>query len=343
MFWYVIMYSTVLFSVVFRKYKNISYLSFIVLFFFTICRGDKVGTDTIGAMEAIPTRASLEFSLDSANSIEILSNLVPYCICQGWMSERSVITFYACAMFLFLFLIRKKYVLNMAFLMLVFLLGSHLIYSFNIARQWVALCIIACGVPSIYDRNIKHSFVYFFYVLLATSIHASSIIFFVLYIFRWIDVKMKYLLVIIAISLVLGLSGSFTFSSILGYLTFISYADTYSENMGITTQPNFFGKLGLFLLSSIQIFALYKMGNDNKFKTLYALCIVLGLLSIGLESVVARILQGFSFMSSIFLCCYFSNYKNNFILIVFYIVLSSYLFFRSGIQDVYTFRFHDLI
>ena len=337
------MWLFVVISVVLRNNKHMSYVSFWALFFFSLCRGDDVGVDTKGAMSAVAVRANMMFSLDSSMSLEFISNLIPYCAFNGWVSDRAVITFYTIAMFLALFVLQKKMKLNMAILMLVFFLAGHYIYSFNIARQWTAICVVSCALPFIFEKNKLKSLYFFPIILLATGIHASSPIFLPLYLFRYVDFSLHRISWVWYITAFLGMTEIFTLSIILDKFSFISYAETYSDNIREGSQMNFFGKLGLSISSFLSIYALYKLGDGNKFKLIFLSCICLGFLSIGLESVIARALQGFSFLASVCLCLYFSRYnKKNYLLII-YVIYASFMFFRYGIRDPYDFRFHDLI
>ena len=338
---YIIMYCAVLFGVFNHKSTKTGYFVWAVLLFFSVFRGENVGTDTQNytSFEYSAFRAEKGFEVTSSSSMEVLTNAI-FRIVESGANPRIIISFFSVVTFVFLLLLSKRAKINLSFLMMVFLLGGGYIYSFNIARQWAAIAVAAYAITYVYETNFKRSLLFFPFIVLAGSIHFVAIFYSVTFLFRFI--KLKYPIAIIALisGFVLSLFVNFNLNgSVLG--VFGSYLETYGDLMSVKEERNLMGRIVSLYFIALYAFMMVKMDKIGigYLIPIMLICTLIGLFTNQMDSIIRRFFMFFNFINSVVLAKYFSSDKSHQLLLCAYLVIATYLFFSSGINDLYTFTF----
>lgn len=342
---YILMYFVVILGVVNHKNPKFGYLSWAILLFFSIFRGEMVGTDTSNYLSygATTLRSSMVYGDDSYLSVEILTNLV-YRFIDAGANPRWIITFFSVVMFVFFILLARRSKINLAYLMMVFLLGGGYIYSFNIARQWTAMVIVAYATTYIFEEDKRKSLLFFPFILLANSIHAISIYYVVLYVFRYVKLRIPVAFVFVIACFLMSVLGIFIMD--VGFVNNLTsgYVDNYGDALNVLEARSFLGwmvSLFFVVMYFLMMQSLYKQDSKD-IVPLFAFCVGLNILTIQMDSTIHRFFMFLTFLISVFVAKYFSMEKDKSmktILISSYVLLSTYLFFTSGIMDDYYFTF----
>lgn len=256
MFFYVLLFLLLIFSIIRHPdNKKIGVFWICILCFLSMFRAESVGTDT-----ANYTNFSNEISeliIDKNTDFEIGRMLeISYLSLKNWLygndySPRLLICVMSIVTFLFLFLTLKRMRLSYGIGVLVFTILFYLA-SFNIARQICACSIILYSYTFLFEKDNKRYF-FFLYIFLATSFHASSILYLTLYIFRYIKTgKFKtttlayFAICLFLINMIYPLPIS---EWLISSFSSISYVRIYSER-SVTSSLSIIG----ILYSFIQIF-----------------------------------------------------------------------------------------
>lgn len=297
MFFYISLFLFLIFSILqCPKNKKIGIFWIIFLCFLSMFRAESVGTDTANYTD-YSSKIS-KFVIDYDGDFQIGRMLeISYLSTVMWLYEndyspRLLICLMSIITFLFLFLSLKRMNLSYGIGVLTFMIVFYLA-SFNIARQICACSIILYSYTFLFEKNSK-KYLFFLFIILATTFHASSILYLSMYIFRYIntDIFKKTTLTYIAISLFiiniiypLPLSEwlTSTFSS-------LSYAETYSAN-SVTQSRSIFGILYSFIqfLPYIIIFVKCNKEKLNIQDIIFYLSIISLILSSTANSDFARI------------------------------------------------------
>ena len=263
------------------------------------------------------------------------------CIYNNNLPERTIIVFYSLITFLFLRLSSKRLNIDLATLMVVFLLGGAYIYSFNIARQYTGLAVIVYAITYIYEKDFKRSLLFFLFVLFAITIHTSSIIFMPLYLFRYIKAQKRFVYATILLFIFLYVIGIFDIRSLVsGSLSLDSmdaYSDQYMHELSAVGQKSLGGYIMMFAQLSVQLFMLNTLFNHYRYSVLFAFVILVVFLSNDISGDISRVFFGFRLLVMLFMGYYLSNSKNLYVR-YFFIIIYSYSFFK-GIMDPYYFCF----
>lgn len=313
-----------------QKYSGIVILG--VLFFLSAFRGDNVGIDTLNAMDNI--RYDLEFSWDRSMSMEILTNFIYLLIFKG-APPRIIIYFYSAVLFVSLFFISRRWKINLSTIMLFFLLCGPYIYSFNIARQWAAMSVIVLGLSYVFEEEKKKSYLYFIFVLLAASIHFSSLVFVVLYGFRYLRITPQIGIMLMAISLVLAITQLLPLNSLLSRISVGSYLDSYADNLQEYHARSFMGYIANILEIGIYIYIVSKNKLENKYIVILSISASLYILAQTLESVVHRSFMVFMFTTIIAVSAYFSRKDYNKLIFAGFLMYCLYSFYNGIMDDYY--------
>ena len=164
----------------------------IILLFFSMFRGDDVGTDTRNYMD-IYDRISNLFLYDANYTFEGgRTELLYYYLCSfiylNNLSPRIIIYVFSLITFVFLYFGCKKNKINISLFFLFYVLTTSYIISFNVARQFAAISICFYATSFLTENNWK-KYLFVVIVLLASLIHTSSILFIVLLISDWIKIN----------------------------------------------------------------------------------------------------------------------------------------------------------
>lgn len=339
---YIVLYIIAFLSLCNKKSKSAGWIVLLFMLFFSVFRGDLVGTDTLNAIQGstVLSRANVEFDITSSKTYELTTNFVYKLISYG-APTRLIITFYSFITFIFLKKASDRLRINLAILMFVILIDGTFIYSLNIARQCASVAVVMYALSFIYDE--KKSILFFPIILFAVTIHTSSIVFIFLYIFRYLvlDWKISFGLIVGAfgISIMQWIDIRSIIEGILEQNEFVTYGVTYAEDIIEVTEKSFMGKLFLILTNLIKLYSIFMLRKiAPQYILLYSFVLILSFFTVDLSSVIRRLFIGFNMISTMFLCYYFTYSKEKLTLIA-YVVLMSYEFFTGGIQDLYYFNF----
>ena len=342
MFAYVIMYIVVVVAFLNKEKRFLGEIAFFTLLFFSLFRGELVGIDTYNAMKwsTIVNRATMDFDWTVTRTYEISTNYIYQLIYYNGFSPRIIIIFYSIITFLSLRLSSKRFNVDIATMMLIFIVGGAYIYSFNVARQFASLGLVLYAITYIYENERLKSLIFFPVILFAISIHTSSIIFLPFYVFRYIKLKRNIVLGVLFTVIIGNVIGFFDFkyliNDILSLETMEAYDDAYGEGLSEVYQRSLFGYLVMYIALLFQLYTLLRQ-YALKYTVLVACCISLVVLFGDLDGPLARLFFGAKLIVLVYMGYYLSNYKD----IIFkclFLIMYSYLFFR-GLMDPYYFCF----
>ena len=297
------------------KYKDerTGIILLLLLLFFSMFRGDEVGTDTQNYMEKYDLIANL-FLYDANYTFEGgRTELLYYYLCSfiylNGYSPRWIIYIFSLITYIFIYLGCRRMKVNMAYFALFFVLSTMYIVSFNIARQFAAISICFFSVSFLFDKGLKQ---YFFLIGVGVSffIHSSSILFVPLYFLKNVSLdrtKVGWIIYVLSIIAIFApiTEVAFEMFARLGIL------ERYSEKYGAASDRGL-SSLGIinYIYKTIIFtiyFLIYRARNNEKKTDLYDNLYLSFFLLQGCfasDSNLATYRIKFSFM--ILMCLYFS-------------------------------------
>lgn len=163
------------------KKKSIAYLGILFLFVLALFRDVSVGIDTINYVTYKP-----ESEHRGLSSIQVVFyfvyGLLPI------LGSRTVIVFLTTITFLFLVLSCKRFKISVAYAFFFFVLFDFYNLSLNIMRQYAAISVLLYAYSFIFEKTNK-KYLFFVFLLLASSLHTSSLFFAWVYFLRFIDLS----------------------------------------------------------------------------------------------------------------------------------------------------------
>lgn len=283
MFFYILLFCAVISSLyISPRNKSLGVFWIILLCFFAMFRASTVGTDTSHILDSelqeyeLISLFSNNFSIGRAIEVSYLSAMI--FVFENDLSTRLLIYFLSIVTFIFLFLAIKRskmpYMLGVVLYLLLFYLSTY-----NIARQMCACSIVLYAYTYLYEES-KKKYLFFVYILLATTFHASSILYLAMYVFRWFkDIKYnKNILALFATALFVVNIGMHlpVFEWLMQKITFINYTSVYSDIEGGHT-GSIFGMINSFLHFAAYMVIFLKCSNfylDRKDLVFYLFIIV---------------------------------------------------------------------
>lgn len=285
-------------SLFFPKNKYIGLLVVFILCFFSMFRGENVGTDTSVYMDVFYMQRTYEHSIyssfNSRNNIEYITYILYTIIVEYHLSPRLIIIFFSLLTFFFLFLAIKRMKISYCIGLLIFFILFYF-SSFNIARQICSAVIVLYAITFLFDGTYKK--IYFFaFILLASLIHASSLLYLPLYLIVFLKNKKickKNILINIAILLfIINQIGAINLIEFISQkFENVSYITTYSS-LTETFSRTLFGRIQDLakFLALIMIFSYKKTDTTiNLFDLLFYIIIIISIFSGNLHSDIARI------------------------------------------------------
>ncbi len=218
-------------SVIGIKSKRMGFFIFILLLFFSMFRGDKVGTDTIHYIDAASSSyQALQYIGDAvvgSPNFELVYFAVTYIIYSNDLNPRLIIYFFSFVTIFFLFLSAKRFKVSFSLLALFYVFLGYYFLSFNIARQLAAMSVAVYGLSFLKEETNKR-FLFFVWVIIASLIHNVVIVVSLVYFLKYVHIESKKAATIVGLLYVISMLIPFTpiFMSILG-MTNISYASGY--------------------------------------------------------------------------------------------------------------------
>lgn len=314
MLFYITLIILIIFSTLKCSNKKVGIFWIVTLCFLSMFRAETVGTDTTTYMNF--SENINKFTSDSGDGfniggmIEFSYLTIVIFLYQFELSPRILIILMSCISFLFLFLTLKRLKLSYNIGILIFFLVFY-IPSLNIARQICACCIILYAYTFLFERG-KLKYLFFTFIAIATSFHASSILYLALYLFRY---NMKFYkkslfffaLGFLFINMVYPLPISEWITSSFGSMT---YSKLYSDR-SVTQARSIFGILYTLMHFSAYfiIFFKYSSYRLNKMDLIFYCSIIALIISSTAHSDFARIFLPLNFFQIIYICTLFKLRK----------------------------------
>lgn len=179
---------------------------------------------------------------------------------------------------LFIFLAIEKQFKNNRYgwlAILLFVISGAFVSSFNIVRQYLSIAIFLYSIQYIISGNFKK---YFFWIIIASTIHNSAIILIPVYFIRKINMNLKHQLVYSIGLLILLPFIDKIFYFILSFTKYVNYLDIDLFNTANATISELF--ISLFLFIFTMIFSYRKNKYEKQFKVYYFILLMYLLISI---------------------------------------------------------------
>lgn len=337
---YIFLLFIALFFIIFDKEGKYSLIVLFSMFFFSAFRGENIGTDTIQYLNMDVYGYTINEWKDLINfkisrNYEILTNTILFVINKGLLPRRSIIIFFSFMISLFLWLISKRCKYNLGILCFFFLVISLYILSYNIARQICAVTILGYGITYIYDEKKSKSLLFFVFVLLAASIHISSISFGILYFFRWIRISYKVSIVILPLSFIFIFYSGYKFDHLILNLIPEGYTQSYGKLISTSeyTEVSVLGHIHKIIFLMLILYILPHI--ERKKIPLFTIAVIISYAFTGTNSVISRIALIFVFIIQLQYVEFFSLNKDTKNRIILYVIccLQSYVFIKSVISN----------
>lgn len=236
MYFYAILYLTVVFtSMSFPKDKLLGKMWMLLLCFFSMFRGVKVGTDTENYLMRVS--GSDETSIENVTNfigkhLEFTYNTVIMLIDEYNLHPRFIIVFLSGLSFLFLYLMLKRTQSWYPIGTMLFLI-MYYAESLNIARQICASIILLYAFTYLFDQRPKPQY-YLSLVLFATTIHLSSLLYFLLFLFwkvKTIYINRDLLFYILSLILLLNVVSPINIADLMfSFFDGNIYMETYDQS-----------------------------------------------------------------------------------------------------------------
>lgn len=318
MIWYFVFPVFVFFyATIGYKSKITGYIILFLLLFFSMFRGDLVGTDTIHYLERSETVTNI-FTNNDMGDVNGQFDILYYWLCvfvtlYDW-PPRVIIYFFSITTFLFLYLGVRRMKLNLALFCMFYVMSTIYIYSMNVARQTAALSIAFYAMSYLEDKG-KKRFLFFIWIFIASLLHNSMFILIILYLCRIIHfnrnkigktVTMFYsLLILLPVSILMVIV--FKLLSIIGLGIFTESLTAFGSD-GISI----FSIVNKLLFGWLCIYIYYKRSNDDK-TDMYDNMFILSLLAVSFFSggnlMFFRVRLNFIIIQCLFFTIYFSRKK----------------------------------
>ena len=330
---YLFLYAISLYCIARNQDRIASFALLILMFLVTILRSESVGADTWTYLYDFGEHIyDTGFGKDS-RGLEVINNLLYYYVYNFNLDRRIILYFYGTITYFFLFLTSRRYKVRLSYLLFFYLTGSFFIMSLNICRQVASVSIVLYAIPLLFDNErlkIRDVLCFSLLLVLAGLIHASSLVFLFLLVFRFLKIRKEVLIIVTGILSFLLLFNIIPFEQLMIWLTpevYASFKTDVNRNLAVT----FFGYFYRAVIIIVQLCILWQ-SNDKKYEVLYAFSVMITCVSMGLDSDVARVFLVFSGIIMLFQCRYFTNNSKDFIariLLILLIVSSSYFWYTG--------------
>lgn len=266
LFYFVFPLFVILYVSVSYKKESTGIILMLLLLFFSMFRGDMVGTDTANYMDGLYDVVRVMYSKNSFfednSRYEYLYYLLCILVYEYNLPDRFIITAFSILTFVFLYLGSRRNQANVALVGLFYVLTSMYFLSYNIARQFVSISICFYAVSFLNDKNIKQ-YLFFLWVFVAFLFHKSSAVFLLCYFCKFFNFNRRNIGKIVFV--VYFLFVVFPITSLLQQvlpLLNISFAGNVIEEGG-TYSTSLIGIL-YKLISGIILFKVYSYCANNE-------------------------------------------------------------------------------
>lgn len=198
MFYYLFPLFVLAVATVGYKNQKVGFFLMFLMLFFSMFRGDSVGTDTMSYLDKGESGyQALEYLLEGGGmKIEVLYYALTYFVFQNSLDPHIIIYTFSFITIFFLYLSAKRFNVSIAFVALFYVFFRYYFFSFNIARQFAALSIGLFALSYLKDDSPK-SLLFFLWVLIGAMSHNTIVLFVFLFFFRNVCVDRKKAILIV--------------------------------------------------------------------------------------------------------------------------------------------------
>ena len=282
-------------------------------------RGINVGLDTYHYFNNdFSDTYQLNFSSDVSYDYEVLSLFISSFIKSFGLPSRAFVWFLSLVTSTFIYLAARKFRVSYLLTFFFFVITNYYAISLNQSRQIASAAIVLYAFTFLEEQD-KKKYLYFAAVLLAASIHISSLLFLPVFFVRKLKIsftkkheKLIGVLIIVAFAIV-QTNKSFFLDSVLANVDQVS---VYSH-LGAATESRNFSLMG-FLAATITIvlniiicLELLRVQKNEIFPVLFLVTIILEVVFSVYSGNIGRVLYGFSFIRFIAFAEYFRRLSFN--------------------------------
>lgn len=329
-----------------RKYFSVlDYFSFALCFIVLACRDFVVGTDTLNYIYDFQGffLSSYDFSWTTEFGYVAIVLLLKFLNFEPF----SIVVFFAFASFYFLYLSFSRFKIPLSLGVYFFIVCGFYLSAFNISRQILGCCIFLYALSFIcIDNSSKKKYWLFFTV--AIMFHKSLWFFVWLYFVPNKAFKLWIIYLSVLISIVI-----FWFEfNFINSLLVKGLGDFYSNYSSILTdnfESSLMGKIFFVIITFVQLFIMYDSKDriNPRLYNLFAISIVVFLLTKNLHPYLSRIALGITIIQIVFYSKYFQlvmvdKLKKDFVFLFITILLlyGQYSLLVNNIGEVVPYRIH---
>lgn len=292
-----------------------------IMFYLVAFRGENVGHDTIKYLNIsyIANWAEeadiLSFKFDDLGSkIELLSGLLFKFVTQFGISPRFVLVFYSAIMVFFIYLSCKRFKTQVPYVAFFFVLFGFYFYAMSAARQFAAVPVVLYAMSFLQDRGLNKK-KFFFWIVVAISIHSFSIICLPLYFIDRLPNRKEVPIIIYILSLFLVLVKI----DFINQLSLLVSVDKVSDYMDADSTQIFspIRVIGYWVEISVFVYFFFQKKRFDKMITgsseytivdkLYLVSILLYAFFFHYDGLIGRARYDFCIIQCIFLASYFEK------------------------------------
>lgn len=305
------------------KRKELDLLCLFLMIFFTVFRGIHIGIDTY---------LLVYFQRDANNDYQLLQFMHNFFSSfQGLKGSYFLVLIYGLFNFIGIAVACQRFKVSISQALFFFILFGYWNLSLNIARQYAAIGFMLIAYSYLYEQGNKRKY-FFLYVLLASGLHNSCLIFFLLYFIRDITLnRVKPVVLALSIFVFYGFLSILQEKFQLWSLAFVTtnddmgqYANYFRETE--VMEKSVGGMLMDFLILVINTYVLInlvKKGDSricNTISLLFFIAILADVFFAGLYGNLGRFRYTIDIIN-IIAYAYYMKFKSNIISYLFFIVL----------------------
>lgn len=314
LFYYLFPLIVIAISLIGYRKRNTGKILLVLLLFFSMFRGDNVGNDTKTYMDKnwIAAKASIWDNNDEIDDIieggigrqvELFYAGLNWIVRNYDLPPRIIIYTLSIIQLLFLYLSIKRLKVNMSLGLLFYVLLGLYFFSLSAARQMAAVSVFVYGATFLFDGGLKKQ-LFFFYIFLAASIHASAFFFIWLYLIRFINVNKQALMAIMVMACFVMIFTSFNVMDIIYRFVNVDYITDYKGDFDATVRNSFVSRIADFVRSSFLIYLFWLQKKYHNKCDIYDLLFGIAIILWAVFSHTSGLLGRITNYVVVFICIY---------------------------------------
>lgn len=318
------------------KNKYIDLFCFILILLFTVFRGEKIGIDTTSYINYSITSNELK-------SYQYINTFL--CSFKNLRGTYFLVFVYGLIEYLGFLVACRRFKVSLSQFLFFFVLLGYWNISLNIARQYCAIALMLIAYTYLFEEGWK-KYLFFLITILACGFHNSCIIFMSLYFVRFGDVsKVKPYFIIGFISFLYILMQSQIYDDFKIWTAAFEttmdidyYSDFFKETE--VTERSIGGMIIDILTLAFNTFVLISLSRKNKTKecrivlSLFFFAMIADVFFAGLYGSFGRFRYTLDIIN-IIAYIYYLKYKPNFIIVLAFLIVMVFSYYKSLYYDYY--------